>query len=361
MLRRRRDFHQDYLSNSPSSRILTDGIFTFFIGDEKKRFDVHIAALKRISEPFGVLMSNGKMMESITKEATLEEVDPVTFGLLVEFAYKGFCGISHDGVLPVTVKAFVPLEFHCHYCSAQTCTKPEETNHYPYCSRLCDSDHKAYLQNPTAVRKRRPRVQTFCVAGGDQCESPQDLFCWGCTGSGRATHFPTREASSSQHKDPNLKCSTTFCGMKFDCNTMNHEEISDHIRRHLPESQPMEHADVPLLRYAKLYVLATQYMVSDLPQICLHKLHTQLLTHDINNDSINELIKLILYTYQNTSDDGSIMNGTGDKLRDLVIQYVVDRAKDVMKYETFRREGLLGADGAPVDDFMAIMYGAPTA
>lgn len=98
-------------------------------------------------------------------------------------------------------------------------------------------------------------------------------------------------------------------------------------------------------------------MVSDLPEICLHKLHALLKVFKINDISINKLTELVLYVYGNTSDKGNILDGTGDPMRDLVIQYIADRARDILRYENFRQQAILGAGGAPSADLMAVTYG----
>ena len=66
-------------------------------------------------------------------------------------------------------------------------------------------------------------------------------------------------------------------------------------------------------------------MVKDLAEICLHKLHRSLAVLANDNNSIEQLIDLVLYTYANTSDEGNVLQGTADELRELVTAYIADR------------------------------------
>lgn len=68
--------------------VFHDGMFTFPVGPEEKRFDIHQRILSDISRPFAALMGNG-MKESLERNARLPEVEPATFALLLEYAYSG--------------------------------------------------------------------------------------------------------------------------------------------------------------------------------------------------------------------------------------------------------------------------------
>lgn len=69
-----------------------------------------------------------------------------------------------------------------------------------------------------------------------------------------------------------------------------------------------------------------------MPEICLHKLHALLKVFEINDASIDKLIELIIYIYENISDEGDILDDIADEIRDLIIRYIIDRAKDVLRY-----------------------------
>ncbi|KAI7968160.1 hypothetical protein EIK77_010330 [Talaromyces pinophilus] len=78
-----------FITNSEHVRIFSSLTFTFLIGEEKLPQTIHVAAVKSLSAPLHALISNGSMSESQTGVATLEDVDVKTFGLFIEYAYKG--------------------------------------------------------------------------------------------------------------------------------------------------------------------------------------------------------------------------------------------------------------------------------
>ena len=125
--------------------------------------------------------------------------------------------------------------------------------------------------------------------------------------------------------------------------------MSEHIDRHLRKDTQSS----DLLQHAKLYVLATKYMVNDLPEISLHKLHRNIVKFKVEDESIDNIIDLVLYTYTNTSDEGDILKGTADKLRDLVMAYVTWKQKELTEYEALRQ--MLGAGGAHTVDYIALI------
>lgn len=96
------------------------------------------------------------------------------------------------------------------------------------------------------------------------------------------------------------------------------------------------------------------YMVRDLPEITLHKLHRSLVSFKISETTVNDVIDLVLFTYENTEDTGDIILGTADKLRDLVMAYVRSQASKLTKYDEFSR--VMGAAGPYTVDFFKLAY-----
>lgn len=77
-------------------RLMNDDIFTFIVGPQRAVIRVHVSILKTISEPLAYMMTNGKMDESLKREAILADNDPEVFAHLLKFAYRGLYAIS-DG------------------------------------------------------------------------------------------------------------------------------------------------------------------------------------------------------------------------------------------------------------------------
>ena len=63
--------------------------FTFLVGPDHKRLNIHPGVLEHHSDPLHALISNGQMRESKEKVAVLEDIDVETFSLLAEYCYTG--------------------------------------------------------------------------------------------------------------------------------------------------------------------------------------------------------------------------------------------------------------------------------
>lgn len=338
--------------------MINDDIFTFIVGREGQRFSIHVNALRSISKPLGVVMD-----ESVRKVAIFPSVDADAFGMLVMYAYKGLCGISD--AYPRALTMSLPTSFRCHKCSDSVPEAHENSQQYPFCSGWCRTSYLSHFRHATMVsfnHKRYSHIYTlYCVADGTPiplgCNSGHDLLCSPCTELGRGKYYPPYQNNLNRINVAVSKCSPEFSARRYGCTNTSHEELQEQIRRHLPKDSNKSLDGDPLLLHARLYNLAKQYMVPDLPEICLHKLHALLKVFKINEKSINKLIELVLFVYSNTPGGGNILHGSGDPMRDLVIRYVADRARDIMKYENFRQQAILGAGGAPGADLMAVTYG----
>lgn len=85
-------------------------------------------------------------------------------------------------------------------------------------------------------------------------------------------------------------------------------------------------------------------MVRHLPTICLHKLHNILLTFEITDETVNDVVELIVYTYSNTPADGVCTDRPSDKLRNLVIAFAAENGKQLTKYPVFKQMLAVGGD-----------------
>lgn len=225
-------------------------------------------------------------------------------------------------------------------------------NFYPFCNKGCKN---TYGQRSTNLRQAIFNYTAYCVVRACTAQ-------WSLDGSGRllcSTHLPKNvEQYGSMNskneaelpKKQDSRCSDEFTDESYGTKTKHHDELSNHISSHLARPAPT----MPLDTHAKLYVLANKYLIDELQYISLHKLHRALCVFEIEDESIDDVIDLVLYTYSNTSDTGDILKSTADMCRELVIKYVVDRVKQLMRYESFR--GMLAAGGSQTADFMALMF-----
>lgn len=350
---------------------MKDDIFAFIIGEEQTRFNVHISALKSISRPLGVMMTNGKMEESIRRESFLSDVEADTFSMLVEYAYKGLCSIIMRGCMDQAHEGPSFEEFRCHKCGLHISKKAKASmRQYPFCGTGCRQVHSQVRDHIKSCNSGRTSCNDssshdtlfHCVVDGTEISPVRTynniIHCYACLNDGDIMAiYPRYKPDGYDGSKTSTKCSMKFSSKQYECSSISHEDLQSLVKRRVAEDQNTRCIDTPIAQHAKLYVLASKYLVADIPEICLFKLHAKLLTFEISQESITELVELVLYTYENTSDDGSIMDGTGDKLRGLVIEYVVDRAGDIMQYEEARYQMMVGAEGAPGVDFLTLFFG----
>lgn len=304
-------------------------------------------------------MTNGKMEESLQKQATLKDVEPEVFAQLANFAYHGLCAVS-DGVSTTNVnakasdkvQASVIRHFRCIACG-----RTPTQGIYPFCGPSCKD---IFGDAVRIFRENQSMPNTIhCVKCGGLFDSrlaDTDNISVLCNAHNRSeddgkhppihrTTFQPLTTSSTQ-----MTCGGAFSKRQYGCTSLSSEALSTQIKAHRQVHTPVW----PLIQHAKIYVVSTKYMVKDLPDICLHKLHRALTVLGNDDVSNEQLIDLVLYIYANTFDEGSVLQGTADKLRDLVMAFIVDRAKSLMKYENFR--SMLSAGGQQTSDFMTLTY-----
>ena len=104
---------------------------------------------------------------------------------------------------------------------------------------------------------------------------------------------------------------------------------------------------------AKLYGFADTYMVDGLNRISLHLLHRDLINLEINATTIEEVVELISFTYDNTAREGSNSIALGEGLRQVVMAFVAWRANWLPSYQTFN--DLIEEGGNFATDFTRVL------
>ncbi|KAK5949686.1 hypothetical protein OHC33_009283 [Knufia fluminis] len=298
------------------------------------------------------MMTNGTMEESINKEASLSNVEPEVFGQLLQSAYRGLCGVS-EGVNGQPVRADPPAQFTCHRCDSSV-NNGDTTEYYPFCTHSCSASYKQCARNASTGSHT---YTVFCAVYNCGTSmtlrnaTPPDWICMDCFNyPSHRKEYPKNEAALGGAITSAIASGPQFRARLYGCRGLTHREFSDHIESH--RSGCGKASD--LVEQAKVYIFANQYMIADLEDVALHKMHRNLNAFNLNADTIDDLIDLHLLTYADTSDDGDILKGTSDRLRDLVMGYIADRASDLSKYETFR--AMLGAGGPQTADFIALTF-----
>lgn len=293
------------------------------------------------------------MQESLTKTIRISDHDPETFAQFLKFAYFGYCGISDDYTGQVwSPKKDLPTHFRCHYCS--TGVLLAKNSNYPFHSPNC-------RVNYSTTNAQSIAYNAHCVVYG--CgnhwllDSSRNLLCASHWNTDVGRNYPIfRQATDPLPEAKALmRRGEEFACRQYGCGELSHEELSRLLKQHQSTaSYRKQICDLALLEQAKLYVFAHQYMVDDLLDISLHKLHRNLTVTEITDESITELIDLVIFSYGRTSDDGDIAKGSADRLRTLVMAFVIDRKKELMAHHTFR--DMIGHGGPQTADFFGLAF-----
>lgn len=312
-------------------------------------------------------MTNGKMEESINRRALIPDHDPETFALFAKFAYMGICGLA-DGIGPAPPRALEvtptpPRQYQCVFCGIHR--KLHGNAHYPFCRQGCRTMYQASSGRVLGDFGPIQSQGLYCVVIG--CSSRQLVGSVGClcpahVGVETETEWPPFRASVHAPV-PQVKstktttyCTSTFLERSYRYQGFPQHVVNHHIQSHLgPLDESGEVIRRSLVSHAKLYALADKYMVDDLPDLCLHLLHRDLTRLELDATTINEVIALVTYTYDNTSDAGEIRAGTTDRMRSLVMAFIEDRTDSLMKYKDFQT--VFAAGGRHTADFLAITFG----
>lgn len=299
-------------------------------------------------------MTNGAMEESLSGKAYIKDLEPETFAGFAKFAYLGICGVSSEisGSSKQTDGKQPEFDWYrCRNCGSAVQVSTGE--HYPFCSENCSVNRNRWGQKGQ---------NGYCIVYGCRTGytniSEEDLLCASHIGTEEGQKYVAFKAGhlAKSNNVAKFDPGTEFCNRKYGCKNLTHNELGDHLQFHQSKGKSSsKSAEAPLLRHAKLYVLAHTYMVNDLQDICLHQLHRSLVELDLNDASIEEVIDLVSYTYDNTSEGGDILLGTADRMRQLVISFVKDRSKLLMKSEGMRY--LLAGGGPQTADFFALTWG----
>ena len=131
-----------------------------------------------------------------------------------------------------------------------------------------------------------------------------------------------------------------FMNRKFGSFYLTHDDL----RTHLDNMRPQDKVAIKVIQHAKLCVFADQYLLQPLIDLCLHKLHRDLLEYDIEENGVQEIVDLLNYVYENTSSS-EVAAGARWDLRDLVMTFAVCKAEMLVEDPAF---GVLMESGTEV-------------
>lgn len=239
------------------------------------------------------------MKESVDKVAVLENVDPETFELVMQFAYTGvYRAATSDEKTPLSL----PNQRYCGACFAKLA------------DGIC----------PDGCKEIMSSLQLHSCVGCCARLSTNGLaFCHRCYGGG------TQNRSF-----------VSFFKLQYPLSNMSHHRARVYLAKLQPEDPPTS----KLISHAKLFVFANMYLIDDLKRLCLHKLHRDLLAFNLIGNGVEDIIDLLEYSYNNTERADEDFPGVGVELRDLVKTYAVSMSLELVKVPAFRTVFVKGGD-----------------
>ena len=129
--------------------------------------------------------------------------------------------------------------------------------------------------------------------------------------------------------------------MKFQTEAVSRDRAVWEPRQNV---SPSENYTQVFLCHAQLYILSDRYGIGPLRDLCIQKLRLTLSKYTLFEARISDIVELVRYTYDETMGHEQGM----DKLRSLVLNYVVCHIETIAKHSAFtemvQERGVLGKD-----------------
>lgn len=360
------------MPNTTLNSIIDSRVFTFVVGTNGKKYEVHGAAISRLSRPLDVLI-NGEMCEATERCVKWPDIDEKTFVRFIQWAYTETYVAEEPDVL---------LEHSLHGAPLSTGSTPDLPNDRPsetplYClstAEFLQSPKKECCRNKSCgwYARKNPHFnyQVTCPAcrgkyNATACASCNSVYT-DCPRCGPLTRTQRTSCSNVnctyRYRGPNmgqakcLRCCTIYptticgCGSTFnDCGACaaESEEPSFAQRGELAHefldksgtvyptptsvfsprknTEGFEDYTSVFLCHAKLYVMADTYDIPSLKQLSLHRLHATLKEFTLYPSRFNDIATLAKYVFENTVPE--------DKIRDMITLYYACIIEDARKSE----------------------------
>jgi hypothetical protein len=354
-------------------------IFTFVIGKDKKEYMVHSGVFTRLSKPLTAMLENG-MKESTTRRVILEDIDPDTFRLVLEFAYTNMCRLEKpvrgeiDGGEaerpsvphpPDRRRSEDPLaEWDFEVEERETPPSPRRTEGYRcfdawghleeprFCPRCGDDlywtdnckggyfdcanvrprgDYSPDYDSPEYYGQSRYRRYMYEDRYCDRCGRKQQPC------DRRPTTFLPCE-HCSQWKQ--------FSDRRYPVRGTTHEDFREYLYTMYPRVD-ISHNSV---QHVNVHLFATEWMMDELQALSLHLLHRDLCNIKLTEGSVKDTCAMIREVYKRTAPADTESEGAEADLRELVRDFAIKCRKYLLKFESFKE--LLEEGGAFALEFV---------
>lgn len=342
------------------------------IGSNGKEFNIHSAAISRLSKPLGVLI-NGEMCEAKEKCVNWPEVDEKTFVRFTQWAYTETY-VTEEPVILLD-HSLIGAPNSPEEIPAPAKGKASEGPLYSLITanlvqlqkkeccwnKACDwygRSNPKFNYRPTCLVCKRAYTTTACASCNSTytdcstCGPLTRTIRSSCSynncmyrGYGSITGQVTCLRCCTKYSTAQCQCGSTFndCGA---CAAENERpalikkyalirEFLDASGTTYPTSTTVfsarkntegcEDYTGVFLCHAKLYVVADTYGISALKQLSLHRLHATLKEFTLYPSRLNDIATLAKYVFENTVP--------GDKIRDMIMLYYACIVEDARKQD----------------------------
>lgn len=289
--------------------------FKFIIGPNKRPFFVHVSVLEKTSKVLKVL-AQGPMLEAREGQAVLEDCSEQVFERFCQFAYTSDYEFVRWGSKIETLSIETP--------SNDTATTENKNNYDDDWQRLsiaagmAPPPHPTVTSVPTAASK--PAARFTSSLAPRFAPKPRTMPI-----QGRIIMSRTKKKRRNPTNPWNI--------------FLNEEFGKSDIAFEAPLVARDEDAYEVFICHAELYIFADRYDIPSLRDLTLFRLHELLIAFIVFPERLCDIVKLVEYVYESTSDP---VSGAGsDRLRELMAHYVFTTLDDFMGCKEFV-ENLLG-------------------
>ncbi|KAH3983539.1 hypothetical protein HBI24_014650 [Parastagonospora nodorum] len=287
--------------------LIQSDLFTFYVGEERKKFKVHTAAIAATSGPFRALLTGG-LAESNQGSAEILDVQPDDFVRFLEYAYRGDYTVP-----PWTIDESALAMFN--FDAPEEGPVPDTPAPPPP-----DAEPESVVEELT-----EKRVDS-------------------------AGYVPPYLRSKKKKQRDMLTLRSTFQKRSYIMLGAPNSQISESFR---PKSNSAADQDFTtvFLAHARLYIFAEMRLVYPLKSLALEKLHKSLIGLQLYNQRVGDVVKLARCAYEHGADRSK--GGAINELRQLVVEYMACEVDIIGKHKDFKL--LLEDGGEFVTDFWGVV------
>ncbi|GAT28936.1 similar to An16g08360 [Aspergillus luchuensis] len=389
-------------SDRDFSSIVHSPPFTFLVGPNHTKLTIQSGLARHVSQPLDHLMNSGETRESKHHIAVLEEYDVETFVAFCEYAYTGDYrkknkkdkkkkkGAAAEEAAPNLTPPSTPPPSN---------SKPEEEAANPASETNAVSEDVPPAPETAEIPPAPEPADTAAAAASSPTESwehtaptpPED----GADAPSKEDNKDPKEETQQKEREESKEhqgvtarrqtgpmIDTSFARQQY--SRMNEKGTSlwdefsaiDYVDpRSCSVTRPpsvmsaRSPFELPyLVFHAKLYVFATRYLIPALAQLCLRKLHRDLLylgfaessiesedeeQHSLNTTKARKILDLLHYTYTKTTRLEPITPTSATQLRDnelrkLVVHFAACKVRDLAAYSPPVESDLVSPSSKPL-------------